>query len=160
MPILDLRAVRPVYVQPHWFVAIWTIGVGLLMVSRVPTIALKSIRVPPKAFVPLIVILVFALVTFVFLPRVVALIGLALYLAHIPWAAATVPLPVACIRSCGRPEPRPPPDRPSPAAAAGPAARPRAVAGRPAVDGAFRYAERMRVRRRNARRDWDEPRDY
>lgn len=76
------------YALPHWFVAIWSIGVGLLMVSRFPTIALKSVRVPPKAFVPLIVVLVFALVTFVFLPRVVALIGLALYLAHIPWAAA------------------------------------------------------------------------
>ncbi|WP_111767845.1 CDP-alcohol phosphatidyltransferase family protein [Nakamurella deserti] len=91
-----LLAIVPilVYVQfdgftlPHWLVAIWSVGVGLLMVSRFPTIALKSIRVPPKAFVPLIVILVFALVTFVFLPRVVALIGLAVYLAHIPWAAA------------------------------------------------------------------------
>ena len=76
------------YALPHWLVASWSIGVGLLMVSRFPTIALKSIRVPPKAFVPLIVILVFVLVAFVFLPRVVALIGLALYLAHIPWAAA------------------------------------------------------------------------
>ena len=91
-----LLAIVPIliYVQfdgftlPHWFVALWSVGVGLLMVSRFPTIALKSIRVPPKAFVPLIVIMVFALVTFVFLPRVVALIGLALYLAHIPWAAA------------------------------------------------------------------------
>jgi len=91
-----LLAIVPIliYVQfdgftlPHWLVAMWSVGVGLLMVSRFPTIALKSIRVPPKAFVPLIVILVFALVTFVFLPRVVALIGLALYLAHIPWAAA------------------------------------------------------------------------
>jgi CDP-diacylglycerol--serine O-phosphatidyltransferase len=91
-----LLAIVPilVYVQfdgftlPHWFVAMWSVGVGLLMVSRFPTVSLKSIRVPPKAFVPLIVILVFALVTFVFLPRVVALIGLALYLAHIPWAAA------------------------------------------------------------------------
>ena len=91
-----LLAIVPIllYVQfdgfllPHWFVAIWSFGVGLLMVSRFPTVALKSLRVPPKAFVPLIVVLVFALVTFVFLPRVVALIGLALYLAHIPWAAA------------------------------------------------------------------------
>lgn len=74
------------YTLPHWFVAIWSIGVGLLMVSRFPTLALKSVRVPPRAFVPLIVVLVFALVTFVFQPRVVALIGLVLYLAHIPWA--------------------------------------------------------------------------
>ncbi len=90
-----LLAIVPIviYVQfdgfalPHWVVAAWSVGVGLLMVSRFPTIALKSVRVPPTAFVPLIVLLVFALVTFVFLPRVVALIGLALYLAHIPWAS-------------------------------------------------------------------------
>ena len=91
-----LLAIVPIliYVQfdgftlPQWLVAMWSVGIGLLMVSRFRTIALKSVRVPPRAFVPLIVLLVFALVTFVFLPRVVALIGLALYLAHIPWAAA------------------------------------------------------------------------
>jgi len=82
-----------IYVQfdnfalPTWMVSVWTVFVGLLMVSRFPTIALKSVRVPPRLITPLIVVLVFALVTFFFLPRVVALIGLVIYLAHIPYAA-------------------------------------------------------------------------
>ncbi len=70
-----------------WLVAVWTVLIGLLMVSRFPTIALKSVRVPPRLITPLIVVLVFALVAFFFQPRVVALIGLAIYLLHLPFAA-------------------------------------------------------------------------
>ena len=82
-----------IYVQfdlafPFWLIAIWTVFVGLLMVSRVPTIALKSVRIPPRLITPLIVLLVFALVAFFFQPRIIALIGLALYLLHIPYAGA------------------------------------------------------------------------
>ena len=69
-----------------YLVSVWTILIGLLMVSTLPTIALKSIRIPPKLVVPLLVILVFSLVTFLFQPRIVALIGIAVYLLHIPFA--------------------------------------------------------------------------
>ncbi len=69
-----------------WLVAAWTVLIGLLMVSTVPTIALKSVRVPQKWITPLLVLLVFGLVTFFFQPRIVALIGIALYLLHIPYA--------------------------------------------------------------------------
>ena len=69
-----------------WVVAGWTIVAGLLMVSTLPTIALKSVRVSPRAVVPLIVLMVFALVSFVYQPRIVGLIGIAVYVAHIPYA--------------------------------------------------------------------------
>ncbi len=70
-----------------WVVALWTIFCGLLMVSRLPTIALKSVRVPPRLIVPLLILLVFGVVALLFAPRITALIGLAIYLAHVPYAS-------------------------------------------------------------------------
>ena len=81
------------FVLPTWAVSVWTVFIGLLMVSTVPTIALKSVRVPPRLFTPLIVVLVFALVAFFFQPRVVALIGLATLPAAHSVRVRPVPLP-------------------------------------------------------------------
>lgn len=65
---------------------IWIVGVAALLISRIPTLSLKSIRVPVQAVAPLLVgvgLLAAAVIQF----RLVVLgIGLLAYLAHIPYA--------------------------------------------------------------------------
>lgn len=69
-------------------VDIWTLAVAGLLVSRIPTLSVKTIRVPPKAVAPLLVLvglLAAAIVTFP-LGSVVAL--MLAYLAHLPFAVS------------------------------------------------------------------------
>jgi CDP-diacylglycerol--serine O-phosphatidyltransferase len=59
---------------------------GLLMVSRIPTIALKSVRVPPRLIVPMLVLLVIGVAALFYEPHLILLIGLVIYLLHLPYA--------------------------------------------------------------------------
>jgi CDP-diacylglycerol--serine O-phosphatidyltransferase len=68
-------------------VATWTIAVALAMVSRVPTLSMKTVRVPPQAVAPLLVLiagLAAAVITFPFASLGVAML---LYLVHVPYAS-------------------------------------------------------------------------
>jgi CDP-diacylglycerol--serine O-phosphatidyltransferase len=69
-----------------WAVGAWAIVMGLLMVSRLPTIALKSVRVPPHLIVPLLVLLVIGVAALFYEPHLILLIGLIIYLLHLPYA--------------------------------------------------------------------------
>jgi CDP-diacylglycerol--serine O-phosphatidyltransferase len=69
-----------------WAVGAWAIAMGLLMVSRLPTIALKSVRVPPGLIVPLLVLLVIGVAALFYEPHLILLIGLIVYLLHLPYA--------------------------------------------------------------------------
>lgn len=79
-------------VGPGWWsspatVAVWTVAMALLMVSRLPTLSAKSLRVPARAIAPLLVLvagLAAAVITFPFVTLSVALL---LYLAHLPYAS-------------------------------------------------------------------------
>ena len=68
-------------------VAAWTFVVAVAMVSRLPTLSAKTVRVPARAVAPLLVLiagLAAAVITFPF-----ATLGVAtlLYVAHIPYAS-------------------------------------------------------------------------
>jgi CDP-diacylglycerol---serine O-phosphatidyltransferase len=68
-------------------VAVWTIAVAMAMVSRLPTLSAKTVRVPARAVAPLLVliaVLAAAVITFPFASLGVAML---LYLAHIPYAS-------------------------------------------------------------------------
>ncbi|MGS0686019.1 CDP-diacylglycerol--serine O-phosphatidyltransferase [Nakamurella sp. GG22] len=67
-------------------VAIWIVFIGLLMVSRVPTIALKSVRLPPQLIVPMLILLVLGVAALFYEPEIVTVIGMVVYLLHIPYA--------------------------------------------------------------------------
>ncbi|MBW4718930.1 CDP-diacylglycerol--serine O-phosphatidyltransferase [Saccharothrix obliqua] len=70
----------------RWVVAVWTVGVALLLVSRVPTLSVKTIKVPPRAVAPLLVLvglLAAAVITF---PLVALIAAMLLYLAHVPYS--------------------------------------------------------------------------
>ncbi|MGH3979255.1 MAG: CDP-diacylglycerol--serine O-phosphatidyltransferase, partial [Pseudonocardiaceae bacterium] len=67
-------------------VAVWTVATALLMVSRLPTLSAKTVRVPARSIAPLLVLvagLAAAVITFPFVSLAVALL---LYLAHLPYA--------------------------------------------------------------------------
>ena len=69
-----------------WVVSIWMVLIGLLMVSRVPTIALKSVRLPPQLIVPMLILLVLGGAALFYEPELVTVIGMVVYLLHIPYA--------------------------------------------------------------------------
>ncbi|MCA1655196.1 MAG: CDP-diacylglycerol--serine O-phosphatidyltransferase [Pseudonocardiaceae bacterium] len=64
----------------------WMIGIAALLISRIPTLSLKTIRVPATAVAPLLVLvglLAAAVITYPMLALACALIG---YLLHVPYA--------------------------------------------------------------------------
>ncbi len=74
------------WAQP-WAVAIWVVFIGLLMVSQVPSIALKSIRLPPQLILPMLILLVLGVAALFYEPELVTVIGMVVYLLHLPYAA-------------------------------------------------------------------------
>ncbi|WP_436493452.1 CDP-diacylglycerol--serine O-phosphatidyltransferase [Actinokineospora sp. HUAS TT18] len=72
--------------QSRWAVAIWTVAVAALLISRIPTLSVKSVRVPPRAIAPLLVgvgLLAAAVITY---PMIALAAALVIYLIHIPYA--------------------------------------------------------------------------
>jgi len=68
-------------------VAAWTVAVAVAMVSRLPTLSMKSIRVPARAVAPLLALiagLAAAVITFPFASLGVAML---LYLVQVPYAS-------------------------------------------------------------------------
>ncbi|MEO7126349.1 MAG: phosphatidylcholine/phosphatidylserine synthase [Nakamurella sp.] len=70
-----------------WFVGLWAIAMGLMMVSQLPTIALKAVRVPTRLILPLLVLLVVGVAAVFYEPHLILLLGLGIYLLHLPYAA-------------------------------------------------------------------------
>jgi CDP-diacylglycerol---serine O-phosphatidyltransferase len=87
VPLLAWLRFGPGFWSNPWPVGLWLIAIGLLMVSRIPTIALKSVRVPPRLIVPLLVLLVIGVAALFYEPHLIALIGLGVYLLHLPYAS-------------------------------------------------------------------------
>jgi CDP-diacylglycerol--serine O-phosphatidyltransferase len=76
---------------PGWWsapvtVAIWTVFSAGLMISRIPTSSLKSVRVPPAAVAPALVLVALAAAAVVAVPFALYPVAILLYLAHIPYA--------------------------------------------------------------------------
>jgi CDP-diacylglycerol---serine O-phosphatidyltransferase len=70
-----------------WVVAAWLALIATLAISRLPTVALKSVRVPTGLIVPLLVLLVLAVALTFFEPQIICVIGMILYLLHLPYAS-------------------------------------------------------------------------
>ncbi|MGW0018954.1 CDP-alcohol phosphatidyltransferase family protein [Rhodococcus sp. NPDC003382] len=67
-------------------VAAWTLITAALVVSTIPTLAMKSVSVPPRLAVVLLVLVALAAAALVTYPFVLMLVLVAVYLAHIPFA--------------------------------------------------------------------------
>jgi CDP-diacylglycerol--serine O-phosphatidyltransferase len=76
---------------PGWWsapvtVAIWTVLSAGLMISRLPTASLKSVRVPPAAVAPALVLVALAAAAVVAVPFALYPVAILIYLGHIPYA--------------------------------------------------------------------------
>jgi CDP-diacylglycerol---serine O-phosphatidyltransferase len=91
-----LLALLPLVVTLHlgggWWsapltVSAWTVLVALLMVSRIPTLSMKTVRVRPRAIVPTLVLIVIVAAWVIAYPFAALSVAALLYLAHVPYAA-------------------------------------------------------------------------
>lgn len=70
----------------HWLVVAWVLGTAALVVSRIPTLAMKSVAVPRRMVAVLLVFVALIVAGLVTYPYVALLVLLGLYLVHIPFA--------------------------------------------------------------------------
>ncbi len=80
------REMVPNTIVPEWIIAIYTLTIALLMVSRIPMFGLKGLRISRRSVTPLLVAMVVVVVLMIREPWL-TLAGLSLsYLLTIPWA--------------------------------------------------------------------------
>ncbi|MDQ2845664.1 MAG: phosphatidylcholine/phosphatidylserine synthase [Actinomycetota bacterium] len=95
-PAGALLAIQPMLLQNRfhdgwwtngWVVDVWLVFVGVLMVSRMPSIALKSVFIPTRLILPSLIGLVIGVAFLFYQPVIVLALGLLVYLAHLPYAS-------------------------------------------------------------------------
>lgn len=64
----------------------WTIAIAMLLISRIPTMSLKTIRVPAKAVAPLLVGVGLLAAAIMLYPLIALATALLVYLAHLPYS--------------------------------------------------------------------------
>jgi CDP-diacylglycerol--serine O-phosphatidyltransferase len=78
------------YGQGWWsaepVVWIWTVAIAALLISRIPTLSLKSVKVPAKAIAPLLVGVVVLAAAIIQYPLIALGVAMLLYLGHVPYA--------------------------------------------------------------------------
>lgn len=77
---------------PGWWssqvlVQLWTVTVALLLISRLPTLSVKTVRVPARLAAPLLVLVALLAAAVVQYPLVALVAAMAAYLLHLPYAA-------------------------------------------------------------------------
>jgi len=95
-PAGALLAIQPMVLETRfhdgwwsnqWVAAFWMLFVGILMISRMPSIALKHVYIPSKLVLPSLVLLVVGVALAFYEPQVMLALGLLVYLAHLPYAS-------------------------------------------------------------------------
>jgi CDP-diacylglycerol--serine O-phosphatidyltransferase len=95
-PAAGLLALLPLVLTAHlgypgWWAAqpvvmLWMIVVAALAVSRVPTLSLKTVKVPPRAAAPLLILVALLAAGIITAPLASLAIAMVLYLIHVPYA--------------------------------------------------------------------------
>lgn len=94
-PAGALVALAPIAAYVQWgdgwwssypFVVAWTVGSAALIVSRIPTLAMKTVSVPPHLAAGLLVLVALGAAALVTYPYILLLVLVAGYLFHIPFA--------------------------------------------------------------------------
>ncbi|WP_086822243.1 CDP-diacylglycerol--serine O-phosphatidyltransferase [Allokutzneria sp. NRRL B-24872] len=65
---------------------VWTLLVAMLLISRIPTLSLKKLRIPAKAIVPVLLIIGIAGAALLTYPFLMLAVVVVFYLGHIPYA--------------------------------------------------------------------------
>jgi CDP-diacylglycerol---serine O-phosphatidyltransferase len=68
-------------------VAAWTVAVAVAMVSRLPTLSMKTIRVPARAVAPLLALIAGLAAAVITFPLASLAVAMLLYLVHVPYAS-------------------------------------------------------------------------
>jgi CDP-diacylglycerol--serine O-phosphatidyltransferase len=68
-------------------VAAWTVAVAMTMVSRVPTLSAKTIRVPARAVAPLLVLIAGVAAAVITYPFAMLALAMLIYVVHVPYAS-------------------------------------------------------------------------
>lgn len=69
-----------------WVVALWLIGVSLLVVSRIPMRKVHTFAVPPNMVAPILALLAIGVASAFIFPYLTILVIILAYVAHIPFA--------------------------------------------------------------------------
>ncbi|MFD4368578.1 CDP-diacylglycerol--serine O-phosphatidyltransferase [Rhodococcus sp. NPDC058521] len=72
--------------QNYVLVVAWMIFSAVLIVSRIPTLAMKSVSVPPRMAAGLLVLVALVAAALVTYPYILLIVLVAVYLVHIPFA--------------------------------------------------------------------------
>jgi CDP-diacylglycerol--serine O-phosphatidyltransferase len=67
-------------------VLVWTVAIAMLLISRIPTLSLKTVKAPAKAAAPLLVIVCLLAAAVIQYPLIALGVALVLYLLHIPYS--------------------------------------------------------------------------
>jgi CDP-diacylglycerol--serine O-phosphatidyltransferase len=67
-------------------VVLWTVAVAALLISRIPTLSLRTVRVPARLVAPLLVLVGLLAAVVVTYPLAALAAALVVYIAHIPYA--------------------------------------------------------------------------
>lgn len=68
-------------------IGVWTVSVALLMISRLPTLSLKRIRIPQDWIITLLLVIMLAAIVVVNYPGAALVVAMIGYLLHLPYAA-------------------------------------------------------------------------
>jgi len=67
-------------------VMVWTVAIGTLLISRIPTLSVKTFRVPARAVAPLLVLVGLLAAAVITYPMLTLAGALLVYLGHVPYA--------------------------------------------------------------------------
>jgi CDP-diacylglycerol--serine O-phosphatidyltransferase len=65
---------------------LWTVAIAALLISRIPTLSLKTVKAPAKAVAPLLVGVGLLAAAIIQYPLIALAAALVLYLAHVPYS--------------------------------------------------------------------------
>lgn len=82
--VIDFEVGEPVLMNHPFFVSLWVLGVALLMVSRIPTLALTSFRIGQRFRLPLLAVIGIAAGAMVDTPWMASIVVILGYLLSIP----------------------------------------------------------------------------
>lgn len=84
--IITLQINRDGWWNSDALVMVWTIGIAGLLISRIPTLSLKTIKVPATAVAPLLVLVGLLAAAVITYPLIALACALGIYLLHVPYA--------------------------------------------------------------------------
>ena len=84
--ILTIQVGRDGWWSAGPVVMVWTVAIGALLISRIPTLSLKTFRVPARLVAPLLVLVGLLAAAVVTYPMLALAAFLVLYLLHVPYA--------------------------------------------------------------------------